>query len=149
MALHKKLSSCVTLLRTLVGSGWGPDAKTLCTAALSLVYSTVEYCALVWCNNTHTHLIDSVLNDALCIVTGYLHSTPTELLPILPNIKPTKLYQLGVTLFLTYHGFLNSNQTLFGLLSESSDTHQERLRSKCLLPPAVQNSLNNFARLGI
>ena len=42
------------------------------TAALFLIYSTAEYCAPVWCRSAHTQLIDSVLNDALRIVTGYL-----------------------------------------------------------------------------
>ena len=37
VALRKKLSSHVTLLRRLVGSGWGADAKTLRIVALSLV----------------------------------------------------------------------------------------------------------------
>ena len=69
-ALRKKLSTHVTLLRRLARSGWGAGAKTLRTAALSLVYSTVEYCAPVWCRSAHTRLIDSVLNDALRIVTG-------------------------------------------------------------------------------
>ena len=49
VALRKKLSSCVTLLRLLVGSGWDAGAKTLRIATLSLVYSTAEYCAPVWC----------------------------------------------------------------------------------------------------
>ena len=49
VALRKKLSSRVTLLRRLVGSGWGAGAKTLRIATLSLVYSTAEYCAPVWC----------------------------------------------------------------------------------------------------
>ena len=70
MALRKKLSSRVTLLRRLVGSGWGAGAKTLRIATLSLVYSAAEYCAPVWCRSAHTRLIDSVLNDALRIVTG-------------------------------------------------------------------------------
>ena len=47
VALLKKLSSRVTLLRRLVGSGWGAGAKTLRIATLSLVYSTAEYCAPV------------------------------------------------------------------------------------------------------
>ena len=47
VALRKKLSSRVTLLRRLVGSGWGAGAKTLLIATLSLVYSTSEYCAPV------------------------------------------------------------------------------------------------------
>ena len=42
VALCKKLSSQVTLLRGLVGSGWGAGAKTLCIATLSLVYATAE-----------------------------------------------------------------------------------------------------------
>ena len=66
-ALRKKLSTRVTLLRRLAGSGWGAGAKTLRTAALSLVYSTAEYCAPVWCRSAHTRLIDSVVNDALSL----------------------------------------------------------------------------------
>ena len=88
-ALRKKLSTRVTLLRRLAGSGWGA-AKTLRTAALSLVYSTAEYCAPVWCRSAHTGLIDSVLNDALRIVTGCLRPTPTDYLPILAGIQPAE-----------------------------------------------------------
>ena len=40
VALRKKLSSRVTLLRRLVGSGWGAGTKILRIATLSLVYST-------------------------------------------------------------------------------------------------------------
>ena len=54
VALRKKLSSHVTLLWRLVGSGWGAGAKTLRIATLSLVYSTAEYCAPVWCRSAHT-----------------------------------------------------------------------------------------------
>ena len=79
----KKLSSHVTLLRRLIGLGWSAGAKTLCIATLSLVYSISEYCASVWYCSAHTHLIDSVLNPALRIVTGCLCSTPTDDLPIL------------------------------------------------------------------
>ena len=61
--LRKKLATRVTLLRRLAGSGWGASAKTLRTAALSLVYATPEYCAPVWCRSAHTRFIDSVLND--------------------------------------------------------------------------------------
>ena len=82
VVLCKKISSRVTLLRRFVGSGWGAGAKTLRIAILSLVYSTAEYCAPVWCRSAHTRLIDSVLNDALRIVTGCLRPTP----------RPTYLY---------------------------------------------------------
>ena len=78
VALRKKLSSRVTLLRRLVGSGSGAGAKAQRIANLSLVYSTAEYCAPVWCRSAYTRLIDNVLNDALRIVTGCLRPTPTD-----------------------------------------------------------------------
>ena len=106
VALRKKLSSRVTLLRRLVGSGWGAGAKTLRIATLSLVYSAAEYCAPVWCRSAHTRLIDSVLNDALRIVTGCLRATPTNHLPILSGIQPAQLRRLGATLSLAYRGSL-------------------------------------------
>ena len=55
VALRKKLSSLVTLLKRLVGSGWGAGTKTLCTATLSLVYSTSEYCAPVYIVSQCSH----------------------------------------------------------------------------------------------
>ena len=85
-ALRKKLSTRVALLRRHAGSGCGADAKTLRISALSLVYSTAEYYAPVWCRSTHTRLINSILNDALRIVTGCLRPTPTEDFPVLVGI---------------------------------------------------------------
>ena len=131
VALRKKLSSRVTLLRRLVGSGWGAGAKTLRIATLSLVHSTAEYCAPVSCRSAHTCLIDSVLNDVLRIVTGCLRPTPTDHLPVLSGIQPAELRRMGRTLSLAYHGSLDPDHILYGLLSGSSDTGQVRLRSRC------------------
>ena len=147
--MRKKLSSRVTLLRRLVGSGWGAGAKTLRIATLSLVYSTAEYCAPVWCRSAHTRLIDSVLNDALRIVTGCLRPTPTDHLPILSGIQPAELRRMGTTLSLAYRGSLDPDHILHGLLSGSSDTRQVRLRSRHPFVPAARNLLDNLARLGI
>ena len=99
-ALRKKLSTRVALLRRLAGFGWGASAKTLRISALSLVYSTTEYCVPVWRRSTHTRLIDSILNDALRIVIGCSHPTPTEDLPVLAGIQPAELRRLGATLSL-------------------------------------------------
>ena len=138
VALRKKLSSRVTLLRRLVDSGWGAGAKTLRIATLSLVYSAAEYCtgysaaeycAPVWCRSAHTCLIDSVLNDALRIVTGCLRPTPTDHLPVLSGIQPAELRRMGATLSLAYRESLDPDHILHGLLSGSSDTRQVRLRS--------------------
>ena len=92
VALCKKLFSRVTLLRQLMGSGWGAGAKTLHIATLSLVYSTAEYCVPVWCRSAHTYLINSVLNDALRIVTRCLCPTPTDHLPVISGIQPAELH---------------------------------------------------------
>ena len=71
-ALRKKLSMRVSMLRRLAASGWCAGAKTLRTAALSLIYLTTKCCAPAWRRSAHTRLIDSVLNEALRIVTGSL-----------------------------------------------------------------------------
>ena len=115
VALCKKLSSHVTLLRRLMGLGWGAGAKTLCIATLSLVYSTTEYCVPVWCCSAHTRLIDSVLNDALHVVTGCLCPTPTDHLPVLSGIQPAELCQLRATLSLAHRGSRDPDHILYGL----------------------------------
>ena len=137
------------LLRRLVCSEWGAGAKTLRIATLSLVYLAAEYCAPVWCRNAHTRLIDSVLNDALRIVTGCLRSTPTDHLPVLSGIQTTELRRMGATLSLPYRGSLDPDHILHGLLSGSSDTGQVRLRSRRPFVPAARNLLDNLSRLGI
>ena len=149
VALRKKLSSRVTLLRRLVDSGWGAGAKTLRITTLSLVYSTAEYCAPVWCRSAHTRLIDSVLNDALRIVTGCLRPTPTDHLSVLSGIQPAKLRRMGAILSLAHRRFLDPDHILYGLLSGSSDTSQVKLRSRRPFVPAARNILDNLARLGI
>ena len=149
VALRKKLSSRVTLLRQFGGTGWGAGSKTLRIATLSLVYPTAEYCALVWCHSAHTRLIDSVLNDALRIVTGCLRPTPTDHLHVLSGIQPAMLRRLKAILSLAHRGSLEPNHVLYGLLSVSSDTRQMRLRSKRPFVPVAWNLLDNLARLGI
>ena len=149
VALRKKLSSRVTLLRRLVDSGWGSGAKTLRIATLSLVYSTAEYCGPVYCRSAHTRLIDSVLNNALRIVTGCLRFTPTDHLSVLSDIQPAELRLMGATFSLAHCESLNPDHTLYGLLSGYSDTRQVRLRSRRPFVPAARNLLDNFARFGI
>ena len=132
-----------------MGSGWGAGAKTLRIVTLSLVHSTAEYCAPVWCRSAHTRLIDNVLKDALRIVTGCLRPTPTDHLPVLSGIQPAELRRMGATLPLAYRGSLDPDHIFYGLLSRSSDTRQVRLRSRRPFVPVARNLLNNLPRLGI
>ena len=148
VALRKKLSSRVKLLRRFVGSGWGAGAKTLRITTLSLVYSTTEYCAPVWCRSAHIRLIDNVLNDALHIVTGCLRPIPTDHLPMLSSIQPAELRRLRATLSLTHRGSLDPDHILYGFLCGSSDTRQVRLRSRrrlCQLRGILWTTLPDLA----
>ena len=132
-----------------MGSEWGAGAKTLRIATLSLVYSTAEYCASVWCRSAHTRLIDSVLSDALRIMTGCLPPTPTDHLHVLSGIQSAELRLLGATLSLAKRGSLDPDRILYGLLSGFSDTGQVRLRSRRPFVPGARNLLDNLDRLGI
>ena len=141
-ALRKKLSTRVALLRRLAGFGWGAGAKTLLISAFSLVYSTAEYCAPVWCRGMHTRLIDSILNDALRIVTRCLRPTPTEDLPVLAGIQPAQLHQLRATLSLANCAIHEPNRILHGQLVGKKDVHQGRLRSRRPFVPAAWKLLD-------
>jgi hypothetical protein len=80
-----------TTLRKLAGTGWGAGAETLRTSALAIVYSTAEYCALVWLNSVHISKIDVQLNNAMRIIFDCVKSTQLTWLPTLAHIAPPKL----------------------------------------------------------
>ena len=131
--LRKKLSTRDSLLRRLVGSGWSTGAKTLRTAALSLIYSTAEYCAPAGCHSAHTRLINSVLNDALRIVTGCQRLIPTYNFPVLSGIQPAELRRQGATLPLANHSSLNPGHILDGQITEPLAASKKRLKSSARL----------------
>ena len=128
-ALRKKLSTVVLLLRRLVSSEWSAGAKTLRTAVLFLIYSIAEYCAPAWCRSAHTRLIDSVFDDALCIVTGCLRPTPTDNLPVLSSIQLAELRRQGATLSLANRSYLDPGHNLLGQLTELQAASKDRLKS--------------------
>ena len=125
------------------------SAKALRISALSMVYSTAEYCAPVWCRSTPTRLIDSILNDALRIATGCLRPTPTEDLPVLAGIQPAELLRLGATLFLANRAIHDPDFVLHGQLVGQQDAHLGRLRSRRPFVPAAWKLLGSLSELDI
>ena len=125
------------------------NAKKLRTAALSLICATAEYCGPLWCRSAHTRLIDSVLNDVLRFVTGYLSPTPTDHRPILSGTKPAELGRLGATLSLARRGTLDPDHMLQGQLTGSPDLPQERLKSRRPFAPVARKLLNDLSKLDI
>ena len=115
-------------------------------SALSLVYSTAEYCAPVWCRSTHTRLIDSILDDALCIVTECLRPTPTKDLPVLTGIQPAELRRLGATLSLANRAIHDPDHVLHGQLVGKQDAHLGRLRSRRPFLPDAWKLLGSLSK---
>ena len=136
-------------MRRLTGSGWGAGAKTLRISTLSLVYSTAEYCAPVWCRSTHTRLIDSILNDALRIVARCLRPTPTENLLVLEGIQPAEPHRLGALLSLANRIIHNPDHVLYGQLVGQQNANQGRLRSRRPYVPAAWKLLGSLSELDI
>jgi hypothetical protein len=85
----KKVSARINIVRKLADTGWGAGTETLRTAALAIVYSTVEYCAPVWLNSVHISKIDVQLNNAMRIISGCVQSTQLPWLPTLAHITPS------------------------------------------------------------
>ena len=142
-ALRKKISTRVSLLRRLGGQEWGAGAKTLRTAAFTLINSTDEYCSLAWCRSQHTRMIDSVLNDALRIVTGCLRPTPRTI------FQPAEFRRQGAALSLANCSSLNPGHILHGQLTEPQAASKERLKSRHPFVPAARKLLHNLFELGI
>ena len=118
-------------------------------SALSLVYSTVEYCTPVWCCSTPTRLIDSILDDALSIITGCLHPMSTEDSLVLAGIQPAELRQLGATLFLVNRAIDDPNYILHRQLVGQQDAYLGRLRSRRPFVPAAWKLLGSLSKLDI
>ena len=87
----KKLATRINLIQQLAGTTWGANANTLRTAAMSLVFTTAEYCCPVWLMSAHCYKINVQLNRAMRIISGTIKSTPLPWLPVLTNIPPPDL----------------------------------------------------------
>lgn len=93
----KHLTNTVAKLKTrnnipnkLAGSCWGVYLGTLRTTFISLVYSVVEYWAIVWINSSHTHI---QLNNSMRSISGAIKTTPLYWQPVLSYIEPPHLRQ--------------------------------------------------------
>ena len=95
----------------------------------------------------HTCLIDSVLNDALRIVTGCLRPTPTDNLPVFSDIHPAELRRQGATLSLANRSSLDPGHTLYGQLTEPQAASKERVKSRNPFAPAARKLLHNLSEL--
>ena len=86
--LASKVRTRNSIIQKLANSSWGATAEVLRTSALSLVFSTGEYCAPVWLNSHHTSIIDTQLNHTMRQISGTIKPTPNAWLPVLCNIAP-------------------------------------------------------------
>jgi len=110
-------------------------------ATQALVHSTAEYCAPVWCRCAHTRLIDPTTNDALRIVTEYLHPTPADNLPILAGIQPAELRCRGATLSLGRR-VMEPGHLLHSALTRPASAAARRLKSRHPFVPTAQQLIS-------
>ena len=142
-SLHKKLTSCVSLLMLLLGSGCGAGVTTLRTAAtLSLVDSTAEFCAPFWCRSAHTRLIDLSIKDVLQIVTGCLRPTLPVNLPILTGIQPAEIHRKETTLSLARRAMKPGNLLHSALTCLPIGMNGVSNRDPHLCPPHNSSSIH-------
>jgi len=70
----------------------GAKANILQTSASAVCYSVAECCWLVWSRSSHINLTDCQLNSTRWLISGCLHPTQTQWLPVLANIPPANLH---------------------------------------------------------
>ena len=115
-------------------------ATTLRTATLALawtlVHSSAECWAPVWCRSAHSRLTDSAVNDTLQIVTGCLRPTPANNLPTLAGIQPAELRRNGATLSLARRA-MEPGHLLHSALTCPPTANARSLRSRHPFVPAA------------
>ena len=74
-------------MQKLAGTTRGASTKVLRTAALSLVYSTAEYCSPVWLNSAHVRGVDVQLNKVMRTISGTLPWIPVLCYIANPEIR--------------------------------------------------------------
>ena len=119
------------------------SAKAPHVAASPLVYSSAEYCALLWYYGVHT---DNVLNVTLRTITGF---SPTKNLPILSGISPAGLLRLRATLFLANRSSFNPVHIYYDRLVRPLDARKERLKSRRPFVPAALKLLDKTSDFDI
>ena len=128
----------VALICRLSGTTWCALTRTLHTSTQALVSSTAEYCSPVWCRSSHTKKLDMTLNTALRTVSGCLHATPVNQLPILAGIAPPMLHHEAAVLALSREATNDEDQLLHKTaFSTRPPSPQDRHRDPATCPPEV------------
>ncbi|VEN43210.1 unnamed protein product [Callosobruchus maculatus] len=135
-----KLSTRNNIIHKLCGTTWGANATTLRISALSLVYSTAEYCAPVWLNSPHAKMIDTKLNETMRIISGCLKTTPLPWLPVLCHITPPHIRRQD-KLVKEYNKILSNPQ--LPLHTDLDDEDLRRLKSRNPLLPFAERLLRD------
>ena len=145
--LCKKLSTTVSLLWRLAGSGWGTGAKTLRTVALSLIYSTAEYCAPAWYRilaslTAFLMTLCALPLDAYVLLqpTTFLFSQASSQLSFVVNKRHSPWASRST---------LDPGHILHGQVTEPQAASKERQKSRHQFAPAARKLLHNLSELDI
>ena len=80
----------LSIMRKLAGTQWGANEKILKNVYQGTIPPHLEYGSSAWMTATKTHhqTLDRVQNQALCIITGGLRSTPIQKMEQITGIQP-------------------------------------------------------------
>ena len=100
--ISAKTTARVAVIRRFACTTWSASIKSSHISTQALVFSTAEYCALVWCWNSHIKKLDTILNNDKRTIFGCLHATPLNQLPILTSISTPTLPRGAAVLALSW-----------------------------------------------
>ena len=112
------------------------------TATFTLVHPTAQYCTPVWCRRAHICRIDPAINDTLQIVTGCVHPTLADNIPVLADIQPAELRRNGAALFQARRA-MEFRHLLHSVLTCPLSVDARRLKSKHPFVPVAQQLISS------
>ena len=90
MSAEAKARRKLNIMRKLAGTNWGANEKVLKSVYEGNVRPHLEYGSSAWFTaaKSHHQALDKVQNQALCIITGAMKSTPIARMEEITNIPP-------------------------------------------------------------
>ena len=78
--LRQRSSRRLNIIKCIAGRDWGADRRTLLNLYISLIRSSLDYCAFLYdtLSTKQTSSLESIQNNALRIITGALRTSPVE-----------------------------------------------------------------------
>ena len=130
-----KVSTCNNILRKLTLSKWGASPKMLRTTTLALSYSAAKHVCPAWGRSAHAKLLNPVLNESCCLITGCLKLTNTSNLHWPADIAPPEIRREAASKQECLKETCDSRHMLYDHQPAPSHLRSQRNFLHCVDPP--------------